>query len=213
MTNELDQNITPEPAATDHLCIPCDATTMAQRLGLDSARRVQQLAKDGTLRKNERGEYDCPYNVAAYIRVIRTTKPTKRTNLAKKQEESLDIRNARDRMEVLAEWETMVLQKAVVEELAPVFLAVRNGIRQMSGALAQDIMLFVKETAEKIANGEEVHDYEISIKAQKLLSGQVNEKLEAFSKSIAAWAEGKSEGDAIRIDENRQEAQKAQKEE
>lgn len=172
----------------DSLCPPCDVQTMARRLNLDP-RRVQQLAKESPGVKNDRGEYVCPRFVVFYSGKLQVPKRSRASGLVKKQEESLEIRNARDRAEVLADWEVMVQRQAVVEELAPLFLSVRNGMRQMSNALSREIMLFVKEEAEKISNGEDVRDYEIVIRAQKMLSSRINDNLSTFSKGIAAWAE------------------------
>jgi hypothetical protein len=173
---------------TDHLCIPCDVETVARRLNLDK-RRVQQLAKEWPGAKNDRGEYVCPVMVGRYSRLLQSPKRGRASGLVKKQEESLEIRNARDRADVLAEWGEMVQRQAVIEELAPLFLSVRNGMRQMANALSNEIMLFVKEHAEKLANGEELRDYEITIRAQKMLFARINDNLSTFSDGVAAWAD------------------------
>jgi hypothetical protein len=196
LTDQTKAPSVPEDGTIDYLCAPCDVDTMARRLNLDK-RRVQQLAKEWLGAKNERGEYNCPRMVTRYSQTLQTPKRSKASGLTKKQEESLDIRNARDRAEVLREWEVMVHRPAVVEELAPLFLSVRNGMRGMANTLPKDIKTLVREYVEKIKNGEEVRDYEIEIAARKLLLEKINENLTAFSKGISAYVDG-SEAEGVR---------------
>lgn len=180
---------------SDHFCAPCDVTTMAARLDITPT-RLQQIAKDDPGCKSGRGEYICPRVLRRYIGTIKDSKRKNASGLVKKQEESLDIRNARDRAEVLAEWEIMVQRQAVTDELAPIFLSVRNGMRAMANTLPQDIKVLVQEYAEKKINGQEVRDYEIEIAARKMVLEKVNENLTTFSKGIAAYAEERQAEDA-----------------
>lgn len=181
---------------TDHLCIPCDVDTMARRANL-TPRRVQQLAKEGVFLKNEQGEYLCPHNLMARIRDLDRPKRRGVSGLVKKQEESLDIRNTRERMEALAQWETMVLQKAIIQELATIAVALKNGIRELPSALAEQVVLFAKDYADKAKSGIDVPVYELMTKAQKLLAVPLDEKLDIFAKDIQGWIE-KQESDEKR---------------
>lgn len=171
-------------------CPPCDAETMARRLGFKDVRRVQQLAKEGAYRKNERGEYLCEHNVIARIAELSRDRTTKASGLTKKREESIEIRNQKARMEALKEWEAMVLMDAVVKELAPVVVALKSGLRELRSAMANQVWLFVKEHAAAIVD-KQIADHEGIARVQEMLGKPMDEKLAAFARDIEAWKERK----------------------
>ena len=181
----------------DHFCVPCDVRTQARRLNLD-VRRVQQLAKEGKFLKDaETHLYDCPHNVIVYTKMLQVPKRTKASGLTKKQEESLDIRNARDRAEVLREWGTVVLQAAVISELAPMIVSLKNGLREIPSIQARQVVLMVKECVDQALNGTALPgDHDLFTRTQKMLSEPQDEKLASFEKDLRAWMEGKGEGEA-----------------
>lgn len=192
--SDTNGHIDAEGSTTDHLCIPCDVDTMARRLNLDK-RRVQQIAKAVPAGKNGNGAYNCPRMVAAYSRLQQGSKRNKASNLTKKQEESLEIRNARDRAEVMKEWGLVVVQKAIVEELAPMFVTLKNGMRQIPATVAGEIMLFAKEYAQSVKDEVPVADYELIARAQKMLAASIDEKLNSCEKEIREWMNRKDQGD------------------
>lgn len=180
------QHIDP-PQAPGHAYLSVDVETMARMVNLDK-RRVQQLAKEGKFFKNDVGEYDLIRNMQAYIQILQQPKRTRASGLTKKQEESLEIRNARDRVEVLRTWDEMVLRASVVRELASIVVALKSRMQELQSTMANPVVLFAREHAVPIVD-KQVQDYELMAKAQKMLAGPIRDGLDTFIRDVQAWAE------------------------
>lgn len=174
------------PDVAEHFCVPCDVETMARRVNLDK-RRLQQITKDDPSCKNEQKEYICPRVMLKYILMLQNPKRSKASGLVKKQEESLEIRNARDRAEVLAEWRTMVQRKSVIAELAPAFVALKNGIRKIPSAHCNDIVMFAKKYAQTVQDGNPTPDHELVAQVLKMLGGPIDDSLRSCVDGLRQW--------------------------
>lgn len=180
-------NSTPHIDAPGQAYLPVDVETMARMVNLDK-RRVQQLAKEGKFFKNDVGEYDLIRNMHAYIMILGQPKRSRASGLTKKQEESLEIRNARDRVEVLRSWDEMVLRASVVQELAPIVVALKSRMQELQSTMANPVVLFAREHAVQIVD-KQVQDYELMAKAQKMLAAPIRDGLDTFIRDVQAWAE------------------------
>lgn len=192
MTDKPESHSGPEAPADDitgiaeHFCAPADVETVARRLNLDK-RRVQQLAKSWPDAKTTKGEYVCPRMVYRYSQMLQNPKRSRASGLAKRQEESLEIRNARDRAEVLRAWEVLVQRKAVIAEMAPAFVALKNGVRKIPSALCNDIVMFAKRYAQTVQDGTPTPDHELVAQVLKMLSGPIDDSLRACMEGLRAW--------------------------
>jgi hypothetical protein len=163
---------------------------MARRLVLDP-RRVQQLAKEGKLRKNERGEYVCEHNIIVRQRELTENRTTKATGLTQKQQERLEIQILREKGLALTEHRIVTQDAAIIKELAPIMVAFKASIRELQSALVDVIALSHKSYYDERQNGKEIADHELKANIQSMLARPLNDRLTTMSKDLDAWKKRK----------------------
>ena len=145
----------------------CSTDELAQLLGI-SDRQVRELAKDGTIVRTSRGQFDLLASVQQYAarlrdsasgrggEAVQTTLATERARLAREKADSESMKNARSRGDLLDAKEVERSWAEILRDVRSRMLAVPNRLQQrlahLTASDTHEIDIEIREALEALAN-------------------------------------------------------------
>ena len=145
----------------------CSTDELAQLLGI-SDRQVRELAKDGTIVRTSRGQFDLLASVQQYAarlrdsasgrggETVQTTLATERARLAREKADAESMKNAKSRGDLLDAKEVERTWAEILRDVRSRMLAVPNRLQQRLAHLTandtHEIDIEIREALEALAN-------------------------------------------------------------